>query len=159
MSTLWMLVVEGEGAETALPEKGMLVLGSSSERADFLVAGQGVDAAHCAIGRAKDGSWAVKDLGSEFGTFLNGEKVAAKRLQPGDVIVIGSQSLRVVDPAAEPPPAPKPAAPSTARRDCARDGASYRSRTRTSVAARRSPAPSSIAASPPAARACVRSRS
>ena len=50
---------------------------------------------HCTIGRLKSGGWALKDLGSDFGTMLNGKKVDAAKLKDGDEIVVGSRKLRV----------------------------------------------------------------
>ncbi len=106
------LIIEAQdGTSTALPTSGKLVLGSSPERADFVVPGQGVEDAHCAIGRLKDGGYAIKDLGSQFGTFVNGKKVDGTRVSAGDRIVLGGASLRVVDPSApKPAAAPAPAA-------------------------------------------------
>jgi len=109
--------VLGEGGRTAeLPERGRLVIGSDSGRADLVVAGQGVEGVHCAVGRLKGGGWALRDLGSRFGTFVNGERVESARLAAGDQLVIGSKRLAIVDPRAGAParaaaPAP-PAAPS-----------------------------------------------
>ncbi|MCZ6599128.1 MAG: serine/threonine-protein kinase [Planctomycetota bacterium] len=108
-------VLGEEGVGAALPEAGTIVIGSSEERAGLVVHGQGVDDAHCAIGVVKGGGWAIKDLGSRYGTLLNGQKIASARLFEGDVIVIGSRRLLVLDPAAapkeEPRPEPEPAAP------------------------------------------------
>ena len=98
----------------AMPGKETLVIGSSPDRAGFVVTGQGVDAVHCAVGRAKGGGWAIKDLGSEYGTIVNGAPVTSVRLWTGDVIVLGSRRLQVVDPTLPPPgsaaPTPEPAA-------------------------------------------------
>ena len=98
-----------------LPESGTLVLGSSSERAGLVVAGQGVEDAHCAIGRIKGGGWAIKDLGSRYGVIVNGAKVSTARLWIGDTIVLGSRRLRVVDPENPPAAETPPAAPSERR--------------------------------------------
>jgi len=97
-----------DGRTVELPPRGTLVLGSG-ERAGFLIRGQGVDAAHCAIGRLKDGGYAVKDLGSEHGTIRNGKRVGSDRLEPGDVLVLGSRRVRLFDPARPPEPEPTPA--------------------------------------------------
>ena len=114
MSERLSIEVLGEGGRTAeLPERGRLVIGSDAGRADLVVAGQGVEGVHCAVGRLKGGGWALRDLGSEFGTFVNGERVESARLAAGDQLVIGSKRLAVVDPrasaraAAEPAPRPK----------------------------------------------------
>jgi serine/threonine-protein kinase len=103
-------VVGADAAPQRLPDSGMLVLGASAERAGLVVAGQGVDDAHCAIGPVKGGGWAIKDLGSRYGTIVNGKKVATARLAAGDTILIGSRRLRIVDPEAPPEPEQRPAA-------------------------------------------------
>jgi hypothetical protein len=61
-----------------------MTLGSASARADVVLDGQGVAEVHCAIGRAKSGGWAIKDLGSDFGTLVNGERVTQRKLEPGE---------------------------------------------------------------------------
>ena len=94
-SGLW-LEVQGEGAQKVeLPLDKTLVVGSSSARAGFLVQGEGVADAHCAIGRTKEGDFAIKDLGSRAGTLLNDQRVTSARLKPGDKIVIGSRALEL----------------------------------------------------------------
>ncbi len=102
------LEILGEArAPAELPRQGRLVIGSSKERADLVVEGAGVEAVHCAIGRLKEGGWALKDLGSDAGSHVNGERVSSVRLQAGDVIELGARRLRVFDPLAErPSPAP-----------------------------------------------------
>jgi Protein kinase domain/FHA domain len=111
-----VLEIVGESAPPVeLPRAGRLTLGSATGRVDFVLSGQGVADVHCAIGRVKGGGWALKDLGSNYGTILNGERVATAKLSAGDVLVLGSRRLRVVDPEAKaaepPPPAPPPAPP------------------------------------------------
>jgi hypothetical protein len=105
-----VLELVGESAPPVeLPRAGRLTIGSASSRVDLALSGQGVADVHCAIGRVKGGGWALKDLGSNYGTIHNGERVQTAKLAPGDVLVIGSRRLRVVDPdarAAEPPPPP-----------------------------------------------------
>ena len=97
-ATKLALEVLGDPEPRPLPESGSLVIGSSSKRAGLVLEGEGVAAAHCAIGRLKDGGWALKDLGSAFGSMVNGQKVTQVRLAHGDVIVLGQRNLRVVDP-------------------------------------------------------------
>lgn len=114
----WRLIEQGgQGLAVDLPSKGTLILGSSPERAGFVLAGQGVEAAHCAIGCVKSGGWAVKDLGSQFGTFVNGTKVQSKRLKLGDTLVLGSVRLEIQEATQQAPqaPSPKPQAPQPTR--------------------------------------------
>ncbi|MBM3989949.1 MAG: FHA domain-containing protein [Planctomycetes bacterium] len=103
-------------APIELPRQGAMTLGSSATRADVALEGQGVAEVHCAIGRAKSGGWAIKDLGSDFGTLVNGERVTQRKLEPGDLVVLGSRRLRVVDPqaAATPMAVPTPTTVSVA---------------------------------------------
>jgi hypothetical protein len=109
---LWIHFLGTARPAVALPREGSVVLGSSSTRAGIQVPGQGVADLHCAIGRTKDGGWAIKDLGSEFGTRVNGKPVAQARIKSGDQLLLGSVSLRLEAPAAsEPPPASTPPQP------------------------------------------------
>lgn len=87
-------------APAELPRSGRLVIGSDATRAALTLPHAGVASVHCAIGRTKSGEWAIKDLGSPEGTFVNGERVDSKKLGAGDRIVLGSARLVVVDPAA-----------------------------------------------------------
>ncbi len=110
----------GDQAPAELPRSGMLVIGSSSEKAGFCVSGQGVADVHCAIGKTKDGSFAIKDLGSEFGTMVNGARVTQARLNPGDDILVGSMRLKIVaasssSATAAPSPPEQPQATPTSR--------------------------------------------
>ncbi len=44
----------------------------------------------------RDGQWWVEDLGSKFGTFVNGVKLEyRRRLKPGDSLRIGETTLRL----------------------------------------------------------------
>ncbi|MGH3134113.1 MAG: FHA domain-containing protein [Gaiellaceae bacterium] len=51
-------------------------------------------ARHARIELRPDGVW-VEDLGSTNGTFVNGERVTAERLEPGDVLRIGQTELEL----------------------------------------------------------------
>ncbi|MBL8801712.1 MAG: protein kinase [Planctomycetes bacterium] len=93
-----------------LPRSGVLSIGADRERVDFAIEGQGVAPVHCAIGRVKGGGWALKDLGSEYGVIVNGERVASRKLEVGDLILLGSRRVRVIDGDA-PPPQPTSSAP------------------------------------------------
>lgn len=53
----------------------------------------GVSRKHAGIRRGPDGSYELADLGSTNGVYVNGEKVARKRLELGDVIRIGASEM------------------------------------------------------------------
>ncbi len=114
---LMLEVVGAAAAPAELPLSGMLSIGSSKERAGFVLEEQGVAEVHCAIGRTKNGGYAIKDLGSEYGTLVNGIKVSQARLKKGDEILLGSVRLTLVGtgaPRSDQPP--KASAPSPARK-------------------------------------------
>ncbi len=108
---LWLELL-GEGAHgIELPATGMLVVGASPERAGFVVPGQGIEDAHCAIGRTKEGELAIKDLGSRYGTLVNGQRIASARLKAGDQILLGARRLELRGPlASEQAPVAEPPA-------------------------------------------------
>jgi general secretion pathway protein E len=70
---------------------------------------------HCIISRAPKG-FALQDLNSSNGTYVNGERVAQVLLHTGDIISVGRFQIRFVDesqpaaPAVPPPPPPAPPA-------------------------------------------------
>ena len=92
---LLIQVLGSDRAPAELPRAGVLVIGSGS-KAGLVVDGQGVADVHCAIGKVKGGGWAIKDMGSDFGTLVNGQKIKSQRLAAGDQILIGSKRLNVV---------------------------------------------------------------
>jgi pSer/pThr/pTyr-binding forkhead associated (FHA) protein len=49
---------------------------------------------HARIEARSDGVW-VEDLGSTNGTYVNGERITAERLNPGDVVRFGQTELRL----------------------------------------------------------------
>jgi len=110
---LLLQLVDGATPPAELPRSGVLTIGSSSDRAGFVVEGEGVADVHCAIGKTKGGGWALKDLGSDRGTLVNGKTIQAVRLKPGDEIRIGSRRLNIVDADAT----PKASSPKDARPD------------------------------------------
>ena len=111
-------------APVELPRSGVLSIGADRERVDFAIEGQGVAPVHCAIGRVKGGGWALKDLGSEYGVIVNGERVASRKLEVGDLILLGSRRVRVIDgdapPSSAPPSSSAPAAASAKPEPAAR---------------------------------------
>jgi len=68
---------------------------------DFTIPAKGASREHLRIGRLKDGTWALQDLGSTNGTKVNGEKVDKARLNHGDTIEIGDCVIEFIDPPPE----------------------------------------------------------
>jgi pSer/pThr/pTyr-binding forkhead associated (FHA) protein len=70
-----------------------LVLGRSEKHANVVLRDERLSRAHCRI-EPRDGDWAVVDLDSQNGTFLNGKRVRESMLRRGDVITIGAVEIR-----------------------------------------------------------------
>jgi len=65
------------------------VLGREGEQVDLILAGPDVSRQHAWIGQDAKGHWAIRDLDSLNGTYVNGEAVDHHELQSGDVIGLG----------------------------------------------------------------------
>jgi ABC-type multidrug transport system ATPase subunit len=52
---------------------------------------------HAEIVAMPDGAWELHDLQSSNGTYLNGRRVRSERLEKGDFIGVGGQTLQVLD--------------------------------------------------------------
>lgn len=100
-----------DGGRKDIPlDKPNVVIGRRPD-CDVRVPVEGVSRQHCELVATAD-AVTVKDLGSSNGTYVNGERVESKIVEPGDRIQIGSVVLTVqIDgqPAeVAPPPAPAP---------------------------------------------------
>ena len=65
---------------------------------------------HCHVDRIEDGRFILRDLGSLNGTYVNGERVSERVLNPGDEIMLGSTRI-LFDPQAAPAAQPQQAGP------------------------------------------------
>jgi len=90
-------LVGSKAAPLTVPESGRAIIGSSREQAQLLVQAPGVEPAHCALGRTRAGELGIKDLGSEGGTRVNGQRVSSALLKTGDRIELGSAELLLVE--------------------------------------------------------------
>jgi hypothetical protein len=93
MPELRLEIVEGQGAGTAVPLDGSMVIGGS-EQADLPLADARVSEEHARVTVSDDGGGdtgvVVEDLRSSNGTFVNGQKVDRPTwLLPGDELMIG----------------------------------------------------------------------
>lgn len=84
------VTVSGTGHDVALAGERVSVGRLAS--CDVRLADANVSREHAVFVREGAG-WAIEDLGSTNGTYLNGERVAAERLRDGDVISIGASEL------------------------------------------------------------------
>jgi transcriptional regulator with GAF, ATPase, and Fis domain len=90
-----LLALFGSKQGLRLPLEGRCVVGRSSE-ADLQLIDAGASREHCRF-EVVDGRVYLEDLGSQNGTFVNGEPLAARTaLAPGDEIAVGD-SLLVLD--------------------------------------------------------------
>src|SRR5437899_981069 len=83
-----------EGRDVALSTNAALVIGRTDE-ADLAIADQKLSRRHACITTTAEGV-AIEDLGSRNGTFVNSQRIQKARLKPGDRILIGSSTMRLV---------------------------------------------------------------
>jgi ABC-type multidrug transport system ATPase subunit len=103
------LAVRFEGTDHAITAAGLLIgrriVGSASSPVDVALRADGpASHRHARIYLDGDGCWIV-DLGSETGTFVNGEAVGEappRRLSAGDRVTVGDQELLLAPAAATP---------------------------------------------------------
>src|SRR4051794_7817561 len=103
------LVVDGADREQAflLPERGTVVIGSSSRHADICLHDLFVQRTHCEAEVNDDGTVQVRNLRPVEGIFVNKVKTEQQQLNAGDVLRVGNSHLRL-QPAAAAGPAPIP---------------------------------------------------
>jgi pSer/pThr/pTyr-binding forkhead associated (FHA) protein len=83
----------GDGVTFRLPAGAVKTIGRSTG-AEFMVDAALVSRLHCQLTATAD-ALHVKDLGSTNGTFVNGQRVNAAQLKPGDRLSIGRMELLV----------------------------------------------------------------
>ena len=110
---LFLVIPSGEAGTPPrrLPLDGAAELGiGRSPESAVVLAGNQVSRRHAVL-RCEAGHWLLADLGSTFGTLLNGRKLAQPTaLKDGDRIQVGGHELQVVDGNAASPVTPPPAA-------------------------------------------------
>ncbi len=88
------LSLKGRPIQSYAFQQDVITIGRDPE-ADIFLDNPGVSREHVRIERFPDGSYAVKDLGSANGTFLNDEPVQSAMIYSSDVIRVGKFSLWV----------------------------------------------------------------
>src|SRR5688572_13790341 len=82
------LVVVERGGRRVIPiDRPLVTFGRRSE-SDVQVSGPDVSRLHAELVQA-DGVVRLRDCGSKFGTFVNGERIVDQVLRPGDAIRLG----------------------------------------------------------------------
>src|SRR5437762_958160 len=103
---LRVFIEEGERREAADFTKDRITIGRADTN-DIQLNDRQASRVHCAV-EWQAGKPTVVDLGSQNGTFLNGERVGTAPLVPGDRIQVGACAIRL-----EPVPTASAAAAST----------------------------------------------
>jgi pSer/pThr/pTyr-binding forkhead associated (FHA) protein len=90
------VVLEGPGlrAGTTFEVSASIIVGRDRSSGIQLDGDEFVSARHARIEPREDGVW-VEDLASTNGTFVNGERITAERLDSGDVLRVGQTELRL----------------------------------------------------------------
>jgi len=108
------LVIEDEsGTKSTIPFSGSAItIGRATEGVTFRLADRNVSRRHARFSLANGTVW-VEDLGSSYGTRVNGERITGKRkIRAGDLVQIGDYDLVLAgqaDVGGAPPLPPAPA--------------------------------------------------
>lgn len=90
----WIALIDVDG-ETVFESDAPVVLVGSNVRCDFVLNDRQASAAHALIVRV-EGQWAILDLLTSHGTHVNEQPIdKGRRLNPDDMIQIGSTAYRV----------------------------------------------------------------
>jgi len=101
-TTLEFKVREAGREDDVRFEKPRITIGRAASN-DVCVADRQASRVHCSIETTELGAVRLQDLGSQNGTFVNGERVLAVDLQPGDVIKVGVAEIAYLPSAVEAP--------------------------------------------------------
>ena len=90
MGTARLQVNDGLGSRVVLLDKPIIAIGRRGEN-DLRLVGSDVSRDHAEIATT-DGAYVLRDKGSRYGTFVNGEQVSERQLNHGDRIQFGRAS-------------------------------------------------------------------
>lgn len=91
-----VMMSDGDLTQLSLGETGARI-GRSRSCAMKIAGDSQVSREHCQVVE-RDGHWVIEDLGSANGTFVNGDRIAVRRLVGGEEIRVGSAVLRFLAP-------------------------------------------------------------
>jgi selenocysteine lyase/cysteine desulfurase len=97
-----LLVIEGRAAGQIIDVGDELVIGRESEGDGRLGDDPAISRRHARLVRAADGSLTIEDLGSTNGTWVNGVRVVAQPIAPGDILHLGDTRVQVIAASADP---------------------------------------------------------
>ena len=89
------IIAEGVATNTKLSQKKRWLIGWDPRKCDIVVDNQYVSSKHCVL-FLEDGDFAVEDLGSTNGTYVNGQKLESKKrisVTLADNITLGKRTL------------------------------------------------------------------
>ena len=96
MDMLKLKVTGGNAIGTEINVDDELMIGRLAGGAGGLSEDIEISRRHARIARTDDGTYAIEDLGSTNGTFVNGRQIVdAELLYPGDVIEVGATTMVV----------------------------------------------------------------
>src|SRR3954469_24322942 len=101
---MWVVIGSGEGKGLSVRVEGERFLVGSGTECQLMINDDAAAPLHAYFEVGEDGRVALHDLGSEQGTFVNGERVeGTRRIEGGEEIRIGETILTptVADPAEE----------------------------------------------------------
>lgn len=99
-----LVAIAGPPAGSTFALEGRVEIGRHSANG-IQLRDPAVSRRHCAVERREDGLW-LRDLDSRQGTFVNGLPVRERRLETGDLILVGSSLFVLQDDEAGAPPSP-----------------------------------------------------
>lgn len=114
-TTLEFKVREAGREDDVRFEKPRITIGRAASN-DVCVADRQASRVHCSIETTELGAVRLQDLGSQNGTFVNGERVLAVDLQPGDVIKVGVAEIAYLPTSVEAPTGTETVVTATAAR-------------------------------------------
>ncbi len=118
-SQLLLEVISGKAVGTMITVQDELVIGRHADGPGRLSDDEEISRQHARVSREATGDYAIEDLGSSNGTFINGLRIQSPRLlSPGDSIETGATTLVVREIArAETAETAKTAPPAAGRAD------------------------------------------
>jgi predicted component of type VI protein secretion system len=110
-ATMRLEVVAGNAASATIVVEDELIIGRQADGEGRLGNDDEISRSHARVALDADGSYAIEDLGSTNGTFVNGLRITTPQgLVEGDTIELGSTTLvvREIQPAQAPEPRSQP---------------------------------------------------